>query len=177
MQALTRRRFLLWASATIGTCAAAWGGARLVGGTVPDVQGLRALTARQYATLHAVVRTVFPRGPLVNDPYSFATEVATMGDARLSRLPSYVATQLGAALVYVEAGPVLLERQLRTFSQLDDTARAKHWARFWEETSDDLRRGAGIGLRRTIGVWAYDTPSLWPAMHYTGPVVAPFTSE
>jgi hypothetical protein len=177
MQTLTRRRFLRWGSAAVVGCAGLWGGVRLIAGRVPEVPNLRVLSARQYATLHAVIRTLYPLGPIVGDALALATEIAKLGDARLAGMPSHIAQQLGVALLYVEAGPVLLERRLQTFSQLDDATRAEHWSRHWEDTDDDLRRGAGIGLRRVIGVWLYDSPSLWPAMHYPGPVLAPIPME
>jgi hypothetical protein len=174
---LGRRRFLRWTAAAVVGVAAAWQGVRIVGGSVPDVSGLRALDARRYATLHALIRTLFPEGPLVRDPQAFATRRARVGDARLEELPPYVARDLGAGLLYLEAGPVLLEGRLTTFCQLDDATRAAHFARHWEDTDDALRRGAGVGLRRMISVWAYDTPEIWPAMHYPGPVLAPMPVE
>ena len=176
-EALSRRRFLRWGATAVVFGGAVFGGLRWVAGSVPHVQGLRVLDDRRYATLHALVRTLFPVGPVVKDARALADRVAREGDTRLTAMPPALAEQLLLALVYVEAAPVLFDGQLRTFSRLDDAARAAHWARHWERTDDDLRRGAGTGLRRMLTLWVYDTPELWPAMHYPGPVLAALPVE
>ncbi len=177
LDALSRRRFLLWSSRVVVGAAALWAGKRFVAGSVPGRAGLRALGDRQYATLHALIRVLFPAGPVVHDAEAFATELTKVGDARLAALPGYVSEQLRAALLYLEASPLLLGAHVHTFTQLDEVRRAAHWSLHWEGSDDGLRRGAGIGLRRVISVWAYDTPSLWPAMHYPGPLLEPMPTE
>lgn len=177
LRALSRRRLLRGGAAAVALGGALWGGVRLVVGSAPSVSGLRTLDARQFATLRAVANTLFPAGALVRDLAGFATRLAREGDARMARLPAVVSDQLCLALLYVEAAPVLLDATLRTFSRLDATARDRHWLEHWERTDDDLRRGAGAGLRRMLSLWAYDLPELWPAMHYPGPALAPMPTE
>jgi hypothetical protein len=162
---LIRRRTLLQLGLG-GTALAFAGGAGLWGlrGRAPRVDGLRCLTDHEYRTVRHLAATIIPRGgvfPQGADDY----DVARAFDGFLADEPHENRRDLKRALALVEYGPVLFERRLTTFSNLDDAARRAHWER-WETSDSHLRRKVATAFRRFVCLVFYDHASVWAHIGY-----------
>lgn len=170
--ALSRRRFLRLGLLAASLGAGGYAALRAIGGSAPDVVGLRVLGDRNAATMAALARTLFPvAGGVVSAEVQ--DRLVFDLDHFMQTITPELATQLQLAITYLEAAPVVLDRRLDTFSQLTAPERDAHFRTHWERTDDDLRRALGTAFVRLLSLWCYDTPALWARMHYPGPLLEP----
>ncbi len=164
---VSRRRLLKWGLGAGGAILMGGGvGLWRLRGTAPHVAGLRSLTDHEYRTMAALASTILPRGgafALGADDF----DLARTFDGFLADEPAENIRDLKRALFLVEYGPVVFERRLVTFSNLDPDARHRHWD-LWEQGTSALRRQAATAFRKFLMLVFYDHPEVWPAVGYGG---------
>ncbi|MBX7197354.1 MAG: hypothetical protein K1X94_35210, partial [Sandaracinaceae bacterium] len=116
-QSLSRRRFLR-VSLGVGVAVGGLGGSVVaLRGCAPDVAALRVLSPHAYRTLTALATALFPVGGVV-PPGAASIDLALAFDAFLADEPEHHRRDLSRALLWLEYGPVIHDRRLRTFSRL-----------------------------------------------------------
>jgi len=171
---LSRRRFLrlsLWAGGFLFM-----GGAGLLAlrGWAPPMRGLRALTDREYRTLAALARALFPEGGAFPVGAS-DVDLARAFDAFLADEPEWNRTDLRRALFLLEIGPMVFEGRPRTFDRLSPEERLAHFERW--SVAGLTRRQVATAFRRFLSLVFYDTPAVWPHIGYDGPLSGPGGTE
>jgi hypothetical protein len=168
--ALSRRRWLKWSLGAAGALVGgAGGGVAVLRGSAPAVAGLKVLSAHQYRTMAALASALLPRGgPFPQGAEDF--DLARAFDGYLADEPPWAQRESTAALLLLELGPVLFARRLATFSNLSAEERLAHFES-WAASESALRREVALGLRRFLSVLFYDSPAVWPALSYDGPLV------
>lgn len=136
-------------------------------GRAPHVAGLLALDDQEFRTLSAVARTHLPPGGPIA-PGADQLGLARAFDRYLADEPADVQRDVKHALTLLEYGPVLFERRLATFSHLSPAQRLAHWKR-WLDSSSLVRRQISWTLKKFLSLVYYDSPAVWPAIHYPGP--------
>ncbi len=145
------------------------GGLLALRGAAPEVPGLKVLSAHEHRTLRALFDTIVPTGGAF-EPGAATFDLARTFDGFLEGEPAANVGDLKSALVLVEYGPLLFDRSLATFSNLDAAARAKHWEG-WEGADALLRRQVALAFRKFALMVFYDRPEGWAAVGYDGPWV------
>ncbi len=168
LPSLARRRWLIGALGVVGALLAGGGGLLALRGSAPAVSGLRCLSAQEYRTLRQLALALYPPGG------AFATgadsvDLARAFDGYLADEPEYNLTDLRRALGWLEFGPVLYDRRAKTFSHLGPEERLAHFEG-WLTSSTLLRRQVALALRKFMSLVFYDTPEVWPALGYDGPL-------
>lgn len=163
---LRRRTFLKLSVAGLAGLGAAGGGLYVLRGSAPAVAGLGLLDAHRFKTLLAIAQTQLP----VAGPFAIGADerIARMFDGFLQGEPQKNVDDLKTALLLVEYGPVIFERRLTTFSNLDDDERLRHW-RAWGESGLAVRRQVALAFRKFLHVVFFDDPAVWPHIGYPGP--------
>lgn len=163
-----RRRTILKLGVA-GAAVVAGGAAGLVAlrGTAPPTAGLRTLSPQQFRTLANIARAQIPAGG------AFALgaddlELARAFDGFLANEGPENQSDLKTALGLVEYGPVIFERRLHTFSNLDEAARLDHW-RSWCMSDLALRRQVSTAFRKFMLLVGFDDPRVWASIGYPGP--------
>jgi hypothetical protein len=168
---IRRRRFVRVALTGATLSVGGYAALRAIGGSAPQVTGLHALSDRHAKTVRAIADTLFPlTGGVVQS--DVLERLVFDFDHTVQRMTPDLASQLKLGIMYVELAPVLLDRRMHSFSQLDQAQREQHWRKHWELTDDDLRRAVGGSFRRLMSLLCYDMPSVWPRIHYPGPILA-----
>lgn len=163
----TRRRILQAGLGAAALVVAGGGGLLGLRGRAPHVAGLRVLDDEEFRTLSAVARVHLPPG----GPFKTSADdagVARAFDRYLADEPIEVRRDVKHALTLLEYAPLLFERRLATFSNLQPSAQLSHWKR-WLESDSVLRRQIAWSLKKFLSLVFYDTPAVWPALHYPGP--------
>ena len=168
---VTRRRVLKLGLAGAGAVAIAGAGGVLgIRGCAPPVSGLRALTRYHYRTLTAIGDTLIPRGGIVPQGAS-DFDLARKFDAYLADEPAESIRTFRRALQLVEYGPVVFDRRLSTFSNLDANERSIHW-HSWETSGQLIRLQVALAFRKFFFMMFYDQPEVWPHIGYPGPALS-----
>jgi len=165
---LPRRRFLKLGLAVGGVVLGA-GGAGLLAlrGRAPAVEGLQVLDAHGYRTLSSLVEIMLPTTDAI--PIDVATmDLPRTFDGFLADEPKHNVDDLKNALVLIELGPLVFDRQLTTFSKLPPPARSEHWKE-WGVSDSLLRRQVSLAMRRFFFLVYFDRPEVWPHIGYPGP--------
>ncbi|MCC6556875.1 MAG: hypothetical protein IT372_28305 [Polyangiaceae bacterium] len=165
---LSRRRFLRATLTAAGALVAATGGALALRGWAPSVEGLRCLSDQEYRTLASLALALFPEGGAI-PPGAAGMDMARAFDDFLADEPEHNRSDLKAALLWLEYGPVLHDRELRTFSHLGEAERLAHFER-WGASADLLRRQIALAFRKLMSLVFYDRPEVWPHIGYEGPI-------
>jgi hypothetical protein len=163
----TRRRLLQAGLGLVALVVAGGGGLIALRGRPPRVQGLRVLDDQEFRTLSAVARVHLPPG----GPFQQGADevgVARAFDRYLADEPPEVKRDVKRALSLLEYGPLLFEGRLSTFSNLPPAEQLVHWRR-WIDSDSLLRRQISWSLKKFLSLVFYDTPAVWPAIHYPGP--------
>jgi hypothetical protein len=147
---------------TAGAAGALW-----VRGDVPDVRGLRGLSAAEYRTFRNLVTATFPPGgPFPIDPGD--DRIARAFDDYVADEPDEKATETGRALLLVELAPLVWDSRRTTFSRLSAEERENYWAS-WPTADRLLKRQVSLGFRKFMNMLFYDHPDIWPKIGYGGP--------
>jgi hypothetical protein len=136
-------------------------------GCAPEVDGLLILNRHHYRTLSHLARVHLPRG----GPFPVGADdldLARAFDRFLADEPMENRRDLREALNVLEFGPVVFDLSLTTFSNLTPDEQLAHWRR-WRTSDDLLRRKVASALQRFLSVVFYDSPQVWPFIHYPGP--------
>lgn len=163
----TRRRFMQAGLGVVALLLAGGGGLVGLRGRAPFVEGLRVLDGQEFRTLSAVARTHLPSGGPIA-PGADQLELARKFDRYLADEPPDVQRDVKRALVLLEFGPVLFERRLVTFSNLPPAEQLAHWKR-WLVSTSVVRRQISSTLKKFLSMVFYDSPAVWPGIHYPGP--------
>ena len=166
---LSRRRLLAAGLGGGVLIAAGVGGLAALRGTAPAVAGLSVLSAQEYRTLANIARAQLPRG----GPFQLGAEdfdLPRAFDGFLKNEAAENVRDLRRALLLFEYGPVLFEGHFVTFSNLSVEQRAKHWEA-WCQSDTALRRQVALAFRKFLSMVFYDTPEVWPSIHYPGPLI------
>lgn len=170
VRTLSRRR-LLGTGLGIGglVLAGGLGATRALWGRVPGVSGLRVLTPSHFRAVQSLAEALFPGAPpFPEGPADH--QLAVLFDGFLADEPEWNQTDLKRALVLLEAGPLLFERRLSTFSRLSAPERLRHFLS-WQEADAGFRRQAAVALRRFLSLVYYDRPEVWESIGYDGPLI------
>lgn len=169
-QALSRRRFFRVSLGVGVALGAAAGGGVALRGCAPDVTGLRYLSAHAYRTLDALATALFPAGgAIAQGASSGSMDLARAFDAFLADEPEHHQRDLSRALLWLEYGPVIHDRRLKTFSHLREDERLAHFES-WSTSESLLRRQVATAFRKFLSVVFYDRPEIWPSLGYDGPL-------
>lgn len=143
------------------------GGLRALRGTAVRVPGLRVLSDHEHRTLAALARTHLPPGGAFG-PGADDVDLGVAFDEFLRDEPAANVRDLKRALLLIEYGPVLFDRRLATFSNLDDAGRLAHW-QGWLTSPSVLRRQAATAFRKFLSIVFYDREEVWAHIGYPGP--------
>ena len=163
---LSRRRLLKFTLGAGGVLAAGVGGLFALRGSAPAVTGLKVLNPQEFRTFSSLAAAAFPPGAVPKTP----ADLARMFDGYLADEPEWGQSEAKSALVLLEFGPVLFERKLATFSQLEPVERVAHFER-WGASDSELRRQVFIGFKQFLSLVFYDQPEVWPMLAYEGPLI------
>lgn len=163
---LSRRKLLKLSLGAGGALAAGVGGLFALRGAAEPVTGLQVLNDQEYRTFSALAAAAFP----VNEVPRTTLELARMFDGYLADEPDWGQSEAKSALLLLEFGPVIFERRLTTFSQLQPTERIAHFQR-WGESDSELRRQVFLGFKKFLSLLFYDQPEVWPLLAYEGPLI------
>jgi hypothetical protein len=108
-----------------------------------------------------------PRGGPIA-PGADQLQLARAFDRYLADEPPEIQSDVKHALGLLEYGPLLFEGRLVTFSNLSPAQQLAHWKR-WLDGKSVLRRQISWSLKKFLSLVFYDTPAVWPAIHYPGP--------
>jgi hypothetical protein len=165
---LSRRKFLKAGLVAGGALLGVGGGGLLIlRGSAPKVDGLQVLDAHEYQTVKSLVEIMFPRTdaiPIDVEPMDLprAFDEFLMGE------PKHNVKDLKKALVLIEFGPLVFDRQVSTFSRLDPEARLTHW-KGWATSDSLLRRQVSVAMRKFFNLVFFDREAVWPFIGYPGP--------
>lgn len=164
---VSRRRVLGWSLGAGGVLLMGGGlGLWRLRGTAPPVPGLRTLSDHEYRTMKALAGTIVPPGgPFPQGADDF--DLARAFDVYLADEPEQNVRDLKRALFLVEYGPVLFERRLATFSNLDPAARRAHWDG-WEASQSATRRQVAFAFRKFVTFVFFAQPAVGPLLGYEG---------
>ena len=165
---LTRRRLLKGTIGVAATLAGTASGLVALRGWAPPVAGLRCLSRFEYRTVALLATALFPDGGAFAIGAS-KLDLAKRFDDWLADEPDEIQSELKAALLLFEYGPVIFERRLVTFSHLDANARLAHFES-WATSDTLVRRKVALGLRKFLSLVFYDEPEVWPSIGYAGPM-------
>ncbi len=167
---LSRRRWLKWALGGGGALLMGGGGGLFaLRGRAADVPGLKVLSPHEYRTMAALAQALLPRG----GPFEAGGEdvdLARQFDGYLADEPKWGQDDAKSALFLLEFGPVFFERRLSTFSHLSPAERLTHYEA-WARSGTLLRRQVALGFRKFFSLVFYDSPSVWSALAYEGPLI------
>lgn len=165
---LSRRRFLKASLVAGGALLGVGGGGLLIlRGRAPKVDGLQVLDAHEYQTVQSLVEIMFPRTDAI--PIDVASmELPRAFDEFLMGEPEHNVKDLRKALVLIEFGPLVFDRQVSTFSRLDPEARLAHWDG-WATSDSLLRRQVSVAMRKFFNLVFFDREAVWPFIGYPGP--------
>jgi hypothetical protein len=163
---LSRRRLLKFSLGAGGLVAAGVGGLFALRGSAPEVTGLKVLNPQEYRTFASLAAAAFPEGEVP----SSSLDLARAFDGYLSDEPEWHLSEAKAALLLLEFGPVLFERRLTTFSQLEPLERIAHFHR-WGASDSEVRRQVFVGFKKFLSLVFYDQPEVWPSLAYEGPLI------
>lgn len=164
--AISRRTLLKVSLGAGGLLAGGIGGLFAVRGSAPAVSGLSVLSPHEYRTMSALAAAMFPDA-LPNG--ASGADLARAFDGYLADEPDWARNEAKQALLLLELGPVLFERRLTTFSNLELTERVAHFER-WGQSENGLRRQVATGFRKFLCLVFYDQPVAWSAIGYEGPL-------
>ena len=99
---------------------------------------------------------------------SSAMDLPRAFDDFLANEPEHNVKDLQRALLLLEFGPMVFERNLKTFSRLDVAERDAHW-RQWAVSDNLLRRQVSLAMRKFFNLVYFDRPDVWPHIGYPGP--------
>ena len=165
---LSRRRFLKASLVAGGAILGVGGGGLLVlRGSAPKVDGLRVLDAHEYKTLQSLMEVMLPRTDAI--PIDAAPmDLPRAFDDFLADEPEQNVKDLQKALVLIELGPLVFDKQVTTFSRLDPESRAAHWSG-WAVSDNLLRRQVSVAMRKFFNLVYFDSEVVWPHIGYPGP--------
>ena len=103
-------------------------------------------------------------------PGSLPLDLARTFDAYLADEPPWNIEDLKRALFLLELGPILFDRRLTTFSNLEPAERLAHFSS-WSVSPTELRRVVANAFRRFLLLVFYDQPSSWAQIGYDGPLI------
>lgn len=164
---LSRRRFLKLGVSFVGIAAGGVGGLLALRGQAPAVSGLSVLTAHEYRTLQGIARAHLPRGGAFEmgaDDF----DLARAFDRFLLGEVAENVHNLKLALALVEYGPLIYERRLKTFSNLSESGRVRHW-KSWVYSGATVRRQVAAAFRKFLSMTFYDNEAVWREIGYGGP--------
>lgn len=164
------RRVLLGAGVAGGALLGAAGGLLGLRGAAEAPAGLRVLGAQEHRTVAKLAAALFPSGGAFALGAGDGTALARAFDEFLADEPEWNRDELRGALLLLEYGPVLFERRLVTFSNLDEEARLEHFER-WRCSESTMRRQAATALARFSSLVFYDQPEVWGSIGYEGPMI------
>jgi hypothetical protein len=167
-EALSRRRFFRVSLGVGVALGAGAGGLASMRGCAPDVHDLRCLSPHAWRTLDALATALFPPGGAIAQGAA-SMDLARAFDGFLADEPEHRRRDLSRALLWLEYGPVLYERRLRTFSHLREDERLAHFEA-WSTSESLLRRQVASAFRRFLSLVFYDRPEIWPSIGYPGPM-------
>jgi hypothetical protein len=130
--------------------------------------GLKALSARQWATLVAAVAVINPGSETL--PSAAALKTAHKMDRLIASLDADLRAELGLILDLLEnpiAGAIF-DGNLRPFSSLSLERRAAV-VKAWQLSSINLRRAAMKSLLALVHSCYWSQPETWAHMGYPGP--------
>ena len=165
---VSRRRWLRWtlgAAVAVAGTAGAW---RAFRGPEPKTAGLRQLSGREFATLAALARALFPSGG-TPAPGADDLDLARAFDHFLADEPPWNQADLAKALLLLEIGPLVFERRLTRFTRLSTDAALAHFEQVWAEGPSVLRRQVAFAFRKFFALVYYDSEAVWPGIGYPGP--------
>jgi hypothetical protein len=165
---LSRRRFLK-ASLVAGGAILGVGGGGLLAlrGRAPSVDGLRVLDDHEYQTLESLVQVMLPTTDEI--PIDVASmDLPRAFDAFLTGEPEHNVKNLRKALVLVEFGPLVFDKNITTFSRLPVDERTEHW-NSWGTSDRLLQRQVSIAMRKFFNLVYFDHEKVWPYIGYPGP--------
>lgn len=165
---LSRRRFLKASLVAGGALLGVGGGGLLLlRGRAPAVDGLQVLDAHEYQTLASLVEIMFPKTPGIPVDAQ-AMDLPRAFDGFLTGEPQQNVDDLRKALTLVEFGPLVFDKEITTFSQLEPEARLAHW-NAWSTSDSLLRRQVSIAMRKFFNLVFFDHEVVWPYIGYPGP--------
>lgn len=165
---LSRRRFLKVSLVAGGAVLGVGGGGLfMLRGRAPNVEGLQVLDAHEYQTLESLVEIMFPRTEAIPIDVD-AMDLPRAFDVFLAGEPKHNVQDLKKALVLIEFGPLVFDRRVSTFSQLDPEARFAHWSA-WAASDSVLRRQVSVAMRKFFNLVFFDHAEVWPFIGYPGP--------
>ncbi len=165
---LSRRRFLKASLVAGGALLGAGGGGLLLlRGRAPKVDGLKVLDAHEYQTVKNLVEIMFPRTDAIPVDAD-SMDLPRAFDDFLTGEPEHNVKDLKKALVLIEFGPLVFDRQVSTFSRLDPEARLRHWDA-WATSDTLLRRQVSVAMRKFFNLVFFDHESVWGSIGYPGP--------
>jgi hypothetical protein len=167
---VTRRRFLVLGGAAAALATSTVASLGWLRGAVPDVAGLKVLSAQQYHTLATVARTHIPRGGAFPEGAE-DFDLARLFDGYLADQPAADQRDAGLALHLIEFGPVLFDGHAATFSHLTPDEQLVHWSA-WGTATQQTRREIFWSFSRFLGLTFYDQEAIWPHIDYAGPSFA-----
>jgi len=165
---LSRRRFLK-ASLVAGGAILGVGGGGLLAlrGRAPSVDGLRVLDDHEYRTLQSLVEVMLPKTdeiPIDATPM----DLPRAFDDFLVGEPEQSVKDLRKALVLIEFGPLVFDKEITTFSRLPVDQRTEHWDS-WGVSDNLLQRQVSIAMRKFLNLVYFDHEQVWPYIGYPGP--------
>ena len=165
---LSRRRFLKVSLVAGGAVLGLGGGGLLaLRGRAPEVDGLRVLDAHEYRTLQSLVEVMLPKSHAIPiDPAPM--DLPRAFDGFLADEPKQNIEDLQKALVLIEFGPLVFDKELTTFSKLGVAERTVHWDG-WAVSDSLLRRQVSIAMRKFFNLVYFDHEAVWPFIGYPGP--------
>ncbi|MCC6794118.1 MAG: hypothetical protein IT366_03290 [Candidatus Hydrogenedentes bacterium] len=164
---LSRRRFLKLGVSFVGIAAGSVGGLLALRGQAPTVSGLSILTAHEYRTLQGIARAHLPRGGAF-EMGAGDFDLARSFDRFLLGETAENVRGLKLALALVEYGPLIYERRLKTFSNLSESGRERHWES-WVYSGAIVRRQVAAAFRKFLSMTFYDNEAVWKEIGYGGP--------
>lgn len=164
---LTRRRFLKISLGGLGLLGGSALGLAYWRGSVEPVSGLRCLSEREYWTVAAAAEAHIPRGGAF-EAGAADLDLARIFDGYLADEPAEVQSLLKQAILLVELGPVLFDRRMSTFLNLNLADHETHWAG-WASSDNLTRRQVSLGFGKVFTLSFYDSETAWKAIGYPGP--------
>lgn len=165
---VSRRRWLRWTLGGALAIAGTAGGWRAFRGRAPRIDGLARLSAREFATLEALARALFPSGG-TPAPGADELELARAFDRFLADEPPWNQADLTKALFLLEIGPLVFERRFTTFTRLASDDALVHLERVWVQGPSLLRRQVAFAFRKFMALVYYDSEPVWSGIGYPGP--------
>ncbi|MBX7114141.1 MAG: gluconate 2-dehydrogenase subunit 3 family protein [Myxococcaceae bacterium] len=131
-------------------------------------EGLKVLSPRQYAVLHALAEALIPASGAF--PSAEKLRVAFEADRILERVDVTAQTEITALIGLFEnaLANAIFGQRLRPFTQLEPTEREKA-ALEWRDSRLAVRRTGFRALRGLLMAAYYGNPAVFAAIGYAGP--------